>query len=130
MQCAAVAVAGRGEYGGIVFAPCIEHRLNGLRAVVIAEQDHSFNSILEALTDGIIQLGHAMEKCLTGFDRQFSLGGISQCLQLRQRIAAGVFEQAHHQRRALDLAQEIDEMLHPGQDGGAVIGSLFARTFR
>ena len=72
-------------------------------------------NILEALTDGIIQLGHAMEKCLTGFDRQFSLGGISQCLQLRQRIAAGVFEQAHHQRRALDLAQEIADLLAPGQ---------------
>jgi hypothetical protein len=52
VQCAAVAVAGHGEHGGIVFAPCVEHRLNGLRAVVIVEQDHSFGGILEALADG------------------------------------------------------------------------------
>lgn len=97
------------------------HRLNSLSAVVIAEQDHSF--------DGIIGAGgwqhpvwpRSAKKCLTGFDRQFSFRGIGQCLKFRQRIAAGQFKQAHHQRRTLDLAQQIDEMLHSGQDGRAII---------
>jgi hypothetical protein len=51
-------------------------------------------------------------------------------MQFRQRFTAGTFEQAHHQRRTLYLSQQIDEMLHSGQDGGAVIRPLLAHAFR
>ena len=50
VQCATETVAGHSKNGGIVLAPLVEHRLNSLCAIVIAEQDDPFRDILEALS--------------------------------------------------------------------------------
>jgi hypothetical protein len=56
VQCAAVTVAGRFKHGSIVLASFVEHRLNCLRAVVIAKQEHPLDDIFEALANGSVQL--------------------------------------------------------------------------